>query len=174
MCLCTISHFLAGILSNVPGPINLHSKTCHMHCPSHSSSCYSVQFSVSVSLKTVTSLPVVLGAGNLLAILLLVIERCVPGERYSQILATCTHLIATIWINKFQIIKELQSFPTFNFSVCSCSLRSIANYSLGISWILFFHFYTTQITCRHSSYNPPVCHVLPYFSSINGDWITLL
>ena len=140
-----------------------------MHCPSHSSSCYSVQSSVSVSLQTVASLPVVLGAGKLLAVLLLVIERFVRGERYSQILATCTNPIATILINKLHIIKEFQNFSTFYFTVCSCSLRNIANYSLGISWILFFHFYTTQITSMHSSYNPPVCHVLPYFSSINGD-----
>jgi hypothetical protein len=36
--------------------------------------CYSVASSVSVSLETVVSIPLVLGAGNLLAILLLVIE----------------------------------------------------------------------------------------------------
>jgi len=108
-CVCASGHFLSGIRSKNPGPITLHSNSCHIHCPPHSSSCSSVPSSVFVSLETVASILVLHGAGNLLAILLLIIERCVSGERYNQILATYTHPIASLWINKFHIIKEFRS-----------------------------------------------------------------
>jgi hypothetical protein len=82
-----------------------------MHCQSHYSSCCSVPSSVSVSLETGKSIPVGLVVGNLLAILLLVIERCVRAVRYNQTLATCTYPAAKLLIKKFHIIKEFQIFP---------------------------------------------------------------
>ena len=124
-CVCASGHFLSGIRSKKPGPIILHSNSCHIHCQTHSSSCCSVPSTVFVSLKTGASILVLLGSGNLLAILLLIIERCVSAERYNQILATYTYPVISLWINKFYIIKEFQSFPTFNFIFWSCFLRNI-------------------------------------------------
>jgi len=95
------AHFLSDIRTKATGHNSFHNKTFHMHCQSLFSGCCYVPSSVSVSLETVASIPVVLGAGNLLEILLLVIERCVSGERYNQILATCTIPIANIIIKKF-------------------------------------------------------------------------
>jgi hypothetical protein len=82
MCLYTSGHFLSGIRTKAPGFIASHSKTCHMHCPSHSSVCCSVPSSVSVSLETVASSLLLLADGNLLAILLLIIKKCFHGEEH--------------------------------------------------------------------------------------------
>ena len=124
-CVCTSGHFLSGIPSKTTGPINFHSKSCHIHCQSHSYTCCSIPSSVSVSLETVASIPVVLGARKLLANLLLIIETCVSKDRYTQILTTCTHLVATLLIKKFHIYKEFRSSLTFKLTVWSYFLRNI-------------------------------------------------
>jgi hypothetical protein len=122
---CTSSHFLSGIPFKTPWPINFHSKSCHIHCQSHSSSCCSVSSFVSLSLETVWSIPLVFAVGKLLAILLFVIEICVSRQRYIQIQATSTNPIATLLIKKFHITKEFQSSPIFKFTVWSYFLRKI-------------------------------------------------
>jgi len=71
-----------------------------MHCPSHSSGCCSVPYSISVSLETVVSTFLVFAVENLLTILLLIIEKSVHGQKHIQILATWTHMIATLGIKK--------------------------------------------------------------------------
>jgi hypothetical protein len=102
-----------------------HSNTFHMHCPSHSSGCRSVPSSVSVSLETVASILVVLVAGNLLALLLYVIERCVRADR--QTYSSPGHLDTSDshFVNKeTYIIKEYQRSPTFIFTIYPCFLRN--------------------------------------------------
>jgi hypothetical protein len=116
-CLYTGGHFLSGIRTKDPGYIASHSKTCHKHCPSHSSGCCSVPSSVSVSLERVASILLVLADGKLLTILLLIIKECVHGEKHIQILATWTHKITNLGINKSYIIKKIQGYPTCNSSV---------------------------------------------------------
>lgn len=79
------THFIERVYAHVvTGHISFHTNTCHMHCPSHSSSCCSVPSCVTVSLETVASILVVLTAGNLLWILLLVTEGCVHGDRQTD------------------------------------------------------------------------------------------
>ena len=58
----TSGRFLSGIRTNDPGHNSFHKNTCHMHCPSHSSGCCSVQSCVSVSLVTAASILLVLEA----------------------------------------------------------------------------------------------------------------
>jgi len=71
MWVCTSDSFLSGIRTKASRPITFHSKTCHKHCPSHSSGCYSEPSSVSVSLDTVASILLVLADGKILTILLI-------------------------------------------------------------------------------------------------------
>jgi len=136
-----------------------HSNTFHMHCPSHSSGCRSVPSSVSVSLETVAYILVVLVAGNLLALLLYVIERCVLADR--QTYSSPGHLDTSDshFVNKenlrntnVPLHSSSQSILILKEHSTHCSLGTA--YSIhDLSSFMLYH----KKNRKRSSYTPTVC-----------------
>ena len=156
----------SGVGTKAPGHISLHKNTCYLHCPSHYSGCCSVPSCVSSDLETFASILVVLAAGKMLGLLLLVVERCICGDRHTQIRATWTHPIATLWIKKSYIIKEFQITHRCNFTALPCFSMNIRHIKFFAELRIFMNslpsFHTTKITFIHSPYTPlcvAPCHM---------------
>ena len=90
--------------------------------------------------------------------------------RYTQIMASWTHPIATLGKKKLCIIKGLQRSCTFNFTALPCFLRNIRHIKFWAELRIFMNslplFHTTKINFMHSSYTPRVCRALPCVSEL--------